>query len=127
MLKAESAKSGARIDALGSTVFEEAGRVEVKSLVRQFNAAVKIVCRDGAVEGLTSEHFAVGDAMTGTPKMLIYLERKGRILDMIDELNTIARIAFDGEAEIRAKFNKDLLLRSARTRAKDAPPPTDPA
>ena len=171
LLKDEAARTGARVDALESTQLEEAGRVEVKSLVRQLGMAMRILCREGAIEGLTPDHFAVGDAMTGTPKMLVYLERtiplaarldahltrffdgarvselleaararlaaadtgqetaraslpadtlavlerKGRILDLIDELNTVARIAFDGQAEVRAKFNKDILLRAART------------
>jgi len=42
---------------------------------------------------------------------------KGRVLDLIDELNGIARIAFDDRPELRAKFNKDLLLRDHRARA----------
>ncbi|MBU1509712.1 hypothetical protein KKD52_05075, partial [Myxococcota bacterium] len=42
------------------------------------------------------------------------LELKGRLLDLIDELNGVARIAFDGQAEKRARFNKDMLLRARR-------------
>ncbi len=182
LLEEDAAKVGARIDAHELVVREEAARLEIKSLVRKVGGAVKILCRDGAVEGLTPEHFAVGDQMRGTPLMLNYLERtiplaarldahlarffggskvselmsqartrlaqadtaqetaraalpadtaavlerKGRILDMVDELNAIARIAFDGQAEICAKFNKDLLLRAVRTRAKEVPSPAAP-
>ncbi|MBU1239543.1 hypothetical protein KKF84_06610, partial [Myxococcota bacterium] len=55
-------------------------------------------------------------------------ELKGRILDQVEELNSIAKIAFDGAAEIRAKFNKDLLLRSIQRQKDDpeSPNPTDP-
>ena len=49
------------------------------------------------------------------------LELKGRVLDQLDELNAIARVTFDGQAELRAKFNKDLLLRGRRTRTKTEP------
>ncbi|MBU1410006.1 hypothetical protein KKC22_00685 [Myxococcota bacterium] len=47
-------------------------------------------------------------------KTLERLELKGRLLDLIDELNGVARIAFDGQAEKRARFNKDMLLRARR-------------
>ncbi len=40
---------------------------------------------------------------------LALLELKGRVLDLVEELNGVARIAFEGQAELRAKFNKDLL------------------
>ena len=55
---------------------------------------------------------------------LALLELKGRVLDLIEEINGIARIAFEGQAEIRAKFNKDLLYRGRRARkAAPAAPP----
>ncbi len=53
-------------------------------------------------------------------------ELKGRILDQVEELNAIARIAFDGQADIRAKFNKDLLLRGIQHRKDDPETPNDP-
>jgi hypothetical protein len=52
---------------------------------------------------------------------LALLELKGRVLDLIEEINGIARIAFEGQAELRGKFNKDLLYRGRRARAKGAP------
>ncbi|MBU1242055.1 hypothetical protein KKD52_13400 [Myxococcota bacterium] len=52
------------------------------------------------------------------------LELKGSVLDLIEEINGVARIAFEGQAEIRAKFNKDLLYRGRRARSKAAPSPT---
>jgi hypothetical protein len=42
---------------------------------------------------------------------------KGRVLEMIEDLNRAGRIAFEGQAETVGKFNKDILLRSRRRRA----------
>lgn len=52
-------------------------------------------------------------------------EAKARVLEAIEELNGIAKNAFDGNAPVIAKFNKDLLLRARRERAaaKDASKP----
>jgi hypothetical protein len=41
---------------------------------------------------------------------------KGRVLEMIEDLNRAGRIAFEGQAETVGKFNKDLLLRARRQR-----------
>jgi hypothetical protein len=41
---------------------------------------------------------------------------KGRVLEMIEDLNRAGRIAFEGQAETVGKFNKDLLLRARRSR-----------
>jgi hypothetical protein len=46
-------------------------------------------------------------------------ETKGRILEAIEDLNRVAKIAFDGDAGTRSAFNKDILLR-ARNAAKAA-------
>lgn len=51
-------------------------------------------------------------------------EAKGRVLEAIEELNGIARNAFDGNAAVIAQFNKDLLLRARRERAaREVPKP----
>lgn len=57
-------------------------------------------------------------------------ERKGRLLEHIEDLNAIARNAFFDDPMTRAKFNKDILNRSRRKRAGDADPtpgPTPPS
>ncbi len=56
---------------------------------------------------------------TGLPKETanIYLIA-GEILELIQTVNRIAKIAFDGKAEIIGQFNKDLLLRGGKTRKK---------
>ena len=43
---------------------------------------------------------------------------KGQLLEMIEDLNRIGRVAFYGRAEIAGKFNKDILLRARRPRGK---------
>lgn len=41
-------------------------------------------------------------------------ELKGRTLQLIERINHIGKIAFDGQAAILAEFNKDLILRARR-------------
>jgi hypothetical protein len=57
----------------------------------------------------------------------------GKVLEEIEDLNRAGKIAFDGDAAMRGKFNKDILLRARKGRAKKAaaappagaaPPPT---
>ncbi|WP_437300395.1 hypothetical protein [Sorangium sp. So ce426] len=43
---------------------------------------------------------------------LFVSEAKGRLLELIEDLNRVGRIAFDGHAEIMWQFNKDVLLRA---------------
>lgn len=49
-------------------------------------------------------------------------ERKGRLLEHIEDLNAIARNTFHDAPEIRAKFNKDILNRGRRNKKSDAAP-----
>ncbi|MEP7125950.1 MAG: hypothetical protein ABJE95_33770 [Byssovorax sp.] len=53
----------------------------------------------------------------------------GQVLEQIEDLNRAGKSAFDDQPEIRAKFNKDILLRARKDRAKkpaQATPPTAP-
>lgn len=52
-------------------------------------------------------------------------ELKGRLYQLLAELVDAGRDVFDGQAELSAKFNKDLLLAAVRTKA--APEPVIPA
>lgn len=56
-------------------------------------------------------------------------EAKGQVLTLIERMNRLAKIAFDGDAKTIGLFNKDLILRAKRTRAAEAPevPRTEPA
>lgn len=42
---------------------------------------------------------------------------KGRVLDLIEEMNAVARNAYDGNAALIGQFNKDILLRSRHAAA----------
>ncbi|MBI4952750.1 MAG: hypothetical protein HY908_12005 [Myxococcales bacterium] len=53
-------------------------------------------------------------------------EAKGRVLHLIEELNRLAKNAFDGQAEIVGKFNKDILLRGRAPRGPAQPKVADP-
>ena len=48
-------------------------------------------------------------------------EAKGRLVELIGDVNRIGRMAFDGQAVTRARFNKDVLLRGRKTRAATVP------
>lgn len=43
-------------------------------------------------------------------------EAKGRLLSLIEKVNRIGKIAFDGQAPVIGEFNKDLLLRARQKR-----------
>jgi hypothetical protein len=47
-------------------------------------------------------------------------EAKGRVLSLIEKLNRIGKLAFDGDATTLALFNKDLILRARRSRGAEA-------
>ncbi|MBU1411743.1 hypothetical protein KKC22_09530 [Myxococcota bacterium] len=156
---------------------EGLAKSEGKTLSRAVREALRIVLKDGPVDGVSLDQFALhGNQLQTTPEVLAHLsalapklapldaelarffegqkaselvnaawawlrdadalqektradlpaetlallELKGSVLDLIEEINGIARIAFDGRAEIRGKFNKDLLYRRRRA-GKDAP------
>jgi hypothetical protein len=48
-------------------------------------------------------------------------EAKGRVLSLIEKLNRIGKLAFDGDATTLALFNKDLILRARKSRGAEAP------
>lgn len=54
----------------------------------------------------------------------VVYERKGRLLEHIEDMNAIARNAFDDVPETGAKFNKDILNRGRRTKKVPEPSPT---
>ena len=43
-------------------------------------------------------------------------EKKGRLLEMIEDMNRAGKSAFDGNATKMAMFNKDILLRGRASR-----------
>lgn len=55
--------------------------------------------------------------------MRVY-ETKGRVLELIEDLNRAGKSAFDGDATIAALFNKDLILRARNKQRATAPEPS---
>lgn len=53
-------------------------------------------------------------------------ERKGHLLEAIEDLNAVARNAFSDAPETRAKFNKDILNRGRKAKPPAAPAPDAP-
>lgn len=54
-------------------------------------------------------------------------EAKGMLLSMIERMNHIGKIAFDGQAPVIAEFNKDLLLRARKRRTQSTVEPVGEA
>jgi len=63
-------------------------------------------------EACSTQEVAVSSLPVDTQALY---ELKGRVLERIEDLNRVARIAFDEEPVIRAQFNKDVLERARRT------------
>lgn len=62
-------------------------------------------------------------AVKGTPTHTASIaEAKGKVLQLVEDVNRIAKNAYAGQAEVVGKFNKDLLLRARRERAKKDEP-----
>jgi len=70
------------------------------------------------------QEVAVQDLPAGT--RAVYAS-KGRLLELIEDCNQVGWVAFEEEPEIRALFNKDILLRARKSRvAKPEPEPEPP-
>lgn len=54
-------------------------------------------------------------------------EVMGKVLEQIEDLNRAGKSAFDGDAAIRGKFNKDILLRARKEEPKKKPTTPSPA
>jgi hypothetical protein len=56
--------------------------------------------------------------LAGLPQETLKIyETKGRVLEAIEDINRLAKNAFDGQATLIAQFNKDILLRARQERA----------
>jgi len=81
--------------------------------------------KDALDKADTTQELARKDAPGET---LALYEVMGKVLEQIEDLNRAGKSAFDGDAATRAKFNKDILLRSRKEQAKkkggEAPPAT---
>lgn len=74
---------------------------------------------DAVKEALDKADTAQELARKNAPgETLSLYEVMGQVLEQIEDLNRAGKIAFDGDAATRGKFNKDLLLRARKQRAK---------
>ena len=48
----------------------------------------------------------------------------GQILEMIEDMNRVGKIAYDGQSEMIGQLNKDILLRGGKGGPKNPPPDT---
>lgn len=65
----------------------------------------------------TTQEAARADAPGATLALYAVM---GKVVEQIEDLNRAGKSAFDGDAATRAKFNKDVLLRARKQRAKKA-------
>lgn len=107
-------RSTSRISAYLTTISKPVATLDpdLKPYFRGANASAELV---SVKEGLDQANVSQETALSGLPAdtQQVY-ENKGRVLEAIEDLNRIARNAFDGQAEIIGKFNKDILLRGRR-------------
>lgn len=91
-------------------------------LARHFAGKKASELLDSINDGLRRANPAAGSSHKDeNEEALAYYELKGRVLEGIEDLNRAGRIAFEGQAEVVGKFNKDLLLRARRDRASVLP------
>jgi hypothetical protein len=64
-------------------------------------------------EGLAQQGKVISALPVATQQVY---EAKGRVLEQIEDLNRAGRTAFDGNAAMMAKFNKDVLNRARKAR-----------
>ncbi|MCC6528216.1 MAG: hypothetical protein IT373_36555 [Polyangiaceae bacterium] len=93
-----------------------------EALKRSFKQALASTQLDAVKQALDAadarQEVAVATLPDETKKVY---EAKGRVLELIEDLNRDAKIAFDGDADSIALFNKDILLRARRVRKKTEP------
>ena len=82
-------------------------------LKAHFKGALASAALDKAKNDLDAADTTQEMAIAGLPgETLKVYELKGKVLEMIEDLNRAAKNAFDGQAELIGKFNKDILLRA---------------
>ncbi len=95
-----------------------------EGLKRAFNGTAPSTILDTVKTALDTADSVQETALGALPgdTQKIY-ETKGRVLEMIEDLNRAGKNAFDGNATMTAMFNKDILLR-ARKEKREAKDPT---
>ncbi len=77
-----------------------------------------VAARTGLQAADTTQELELDQVPESTQR--IY-EAKGRLLELISDLNRVGQIAFDGQAATLARFNKDILLRARHKKAEPQP------
>ena len=127
----EDFNAGGPLGRVAGKISDYLGRLTVPA--KKLDTAFAPFFRQQQLSGLVSAARAKLDAASTAQEVdiaalpedtaLVY-ERKGRILESIEDLNAIARNAFADAPEVRAKFNKDLLNRGRRPKKpSDGPVP----
>jgi hypothetical protein len=99
-----------------------------EQLKRYFKGQKASELLDAAKKALDEADVSQETKLADLPKdTLAVYEAKGHVLQLIEDLNRCAKVAFYGKAETVAKFNKDILLRARRSRPKAAPTPPTPS
>ncbi len=103
--------------------------VEIRPAVVKLDAALKPHFKGEAASHLLDAMKSALDgadatqeaARTDAPGATLALYAvMGKVVEQIEDLNRSGKSAFDGDAATRAKFNKDILLRARKERAKKA-------
>jgi hypothetical protein len=101
----------------------------IRPAVVTLDAALKPHFKSGSASALLDKvksaldkaHTTQEAAHTDAPGATLTLyEVMGKVVEQIEDLNRAGKSAFDGDAATRAKFNKDILLRARKQRAKKA-------
>lgn len=89
------------------------------ALARHFNGTAPSTILDTVKNALDGADATQEAALAALPAetQSIY-EAKGRLLEMIEDMNRAGKSAFDGNATKMAMFNKDILLRARKARKK---------
>jgi hypothetical protein len=101
----------------------------IRPAVVTLDAALKTHFKGGSASDLLDKVKSALDkadttqeaARTDAPGATLTLyEVMGKVVEQIEDLNRAGKSAFDGDAATRGKFNKDILLRARKQRAKKA-------
>jgi hypothetical protein len=77
------------------------------------NGGLGTAAHDKVKAALDTDDATQEVARAGLPvETLKVYETKGRVLEMIEDLNRAGKSAFDGQAQLASKFNKDIVLRA---------------
>lgn len=126
-VNAEAFETGDRLGRSASKIAGYLGKIRPSVealdpvLAKHFGGKKASETLDAVKSALEKTDTSQDSSLTHLPEPTLSLyETKGRVLEMVEDLNRAGRIAFEGQAETVGKFNKDILLRARRDRASKA-------